>query len=335
MKAVHSGITKSGVRENIPQVTVIIPILPRKNANITIESLKIANYLQEKIEVIVVEGRQPAKQRNAAIKLAKGEFIFFFDDDVTVHPNIFNQMLKSYNGDVAVVGGPNLTPETDSLLQKCFGFAMMSYLGAATMSKRYKTVGKEAREATEKDLILCNLSGRRDVLINNLFMENLYPNEENELLNRLISKGYKLIYNPDAVVYHSRRTTIKSFIKQNFNYGRGRAKQILVQPFSFEPLFLIPTLFVFYLFSLLIVTNSLYSIPLILYLLMCFVFSLKIAVKRKNVRILLLLPWIFPLIHIPYGLGFIYGFIRNLFFKNEQNVSKLLIKIWNLSELVA
>jgi hypothetical protein len=43
-------------------------------------------------------------------------------------------------------------------------------------------------------------------------------------------------YDPDAVVYRSRRTRIRDFITQFLRYGRGRAEQIQVEGFSWKAL---------------------------------------------------------------------------------------------------
>ena len=319
-----------------PLITIIIPVGSGYPFDVVLKSIKKVDYPVDKIEVLVVEGKQPAKQRNEAIKIAKGEIIFFFDDDVIVKKDIIKRMLKYFDDKlVAVVGGPNLTPPSDNFLQKCFGYVMGSFLGAAQMSNRYKASGK-VREATEKDLILCNLSGKTDILKKNLFNEKLWPNEENELFNRLRKQRFKLIYDPSAIVYHSRRPTIKKFIKQNFGYGRGRAEQIIIQPTYIEPLFLFPTLFTIY-FVTLIFLISFFIIPLnykiilflpiIIYSLVTILFSFISAYTNKNILSFFILPFIFPLVHIPYGLGMLYGFINNVFFKKTFNKK---IKIQNI-----
>ncbi len=307
-----------------PLITIIVPCGPGYPYDVVLDSIKKVDYPLEKIELIIVEGKQPAKQRNEAVKVAKGEIIFFFDDDVILKKNIIKKMLKHYdNKTVMLVGGPNLTPPSDTFIQKCFGYVMSSYFGSARMSNRYKFSGK-VRKATEKDLMSCNLNGRAKILKKNFFNETLWPNEENELFNSPIKKGYKLIYDPNAIVYHSRRPTIKKFIKQNFGYGRGRSEQTFLQPSSFELLFMLPTLFSSYLlgiFVLFILTqvnlfNILYllilSIPLFIYILIDIMTSFLISLRNRSVSTFLVLPFIFPLVHIPYGIGMVYGFLQKL-----------------------
>jgi cellulose synthase/poly-beta-1,6-N-acetylglucosamine synthase-like glycosyltransferase len=318
----------------IIKISIIIPIGPNKSADSIISSLNGLDYPKKDMEILVVEGTQPAKQRNEAIAKANGEVLFFFDDDVTVEPDIIKKMLKHYEDNkVAIVGGPNLTPKSDSFIQKCFGYVMESSFGTAGMHNRYKADGI-AREATEKDLILCNLSARKSVLEKEgAFVESLYPNEENELFNRLQANGHKLIYDPEAIVYHSRRSSVKAFIKQNFNYGRGRMEQSLIQPSSFKILFVAPTIFTLYLVLLPLIKNKIYLIPLFLYLLLSVAIGIKISWSKKDPKLLPLLPWMFSLVHVPYGLGFVYGLFSSKYYNKRRGSTIIKIKEIKLSEM--
>ncbi len=305
--------------EETPLVSIIVPYGPGFSYQTVLESIRAVDYPKDKIEFIVIEGRLPARQRNEGIKAAKGKFLFFFDDDVTVEPSIIRKMLAHYKDpNVAMVGGPNLTPESDTFLQKCFGAVMGSYFATTQMSVRYKALGS-AREATEKDIILCNLSARASVLKENLLDERLYPGEENELANRLMAKGYKLMYDPEAVAYHSRRPTLRKFARQNYGYGRGRIESFFVSPKDLQLLFFAPAVFVAYLCALAVLSATkllpkpikLFAFsPLILYLILDLVASTAAAIEQKDIRKLAALPFIFPLVHIPYGLGIFGGLIR-------------------------
>ena len=309
-----------------PLVSIIIPIGPGRSYQTVLDSILRLDYPKEKIEVIIAEGKQPARQRNEAIKVAKGAVLFFFDDDVILKPDIINRMLQLYaNPAISMVGGPNLTPETDSFLQKCFGYCMSSFFATAQMCSRYKATGQE-REATEKNLICCNVSGQAEVLKNNLFNETLWPCEENELFNRLQRKGHKFIFDPHSIVYHSRRPSIRKFTKQNFGYGRGRLEQLWIQPSSFELLFLAPPLFTAYVATLLMYAIFqllpgpllfLFSVPLLAYGAINIFVSLWTAIAEKKPKAFALLPFIFLLVHIPYGAGMIYGLFNRFFGKRK------------------
>jgi succinoglycan biosynthesis protein ExoA len=313
----------------LPLITIIIPIGPGYSFSTVLDSIKKVDYPMDKIEIIVAEGKQPAKQRNEAIAVARGSILFFFDDDVILKPDIIKRMLAFYkNPEIFVVGGPNLTPDTDSFLQKCFGYVMSSFFATAQMSTRYKSAGRE-REATEKNLILCNLSGKADCFKENLFNETLYPAEENELFNRLQSKGCKFIYDPHSIVYHSRRPSLWKFAKQNFGYGRGRIEQLWLQPITFDPLFLTPMIFTFYLGALFYCLSVksfpsgvtlIFSIPFLFYCGIDVAISFFTAISQRVIKSIFLVPFLFPLVHVSYGIGMIYGFFGCLFGKKKPPV---------------
>jgi len=290
-----------------PNISVIVPVAPGGSVDMLLDSLKKVDYPKNKIEILVVEGRKPAHQRNMAAKKAKSDFLFFFDDDVAVSENTIGELMKGFETGANLVGGPNLTPPSNSLLQHAHGAAMASFFGAGKMCARYAPKG-EMREAGETDLILCNIAiKKKDFLDGGGFPEELYPNEENVLFNRMKQHGKKLIYNPSAIVYHGRRKGVLKIAKQIFNYGRGRQEQLLMQPSSFNPMFLAPTIMLIGLVLLGSYFPALFWGIFLLYLLADLLFSLIGA--KKNLRYLFILPWMFPLIHVSYGAGLLFGWI--------------------------
>lgn len=297
-------------------ISIVIPTHRPEKLKQLLRSLKSMGYPKDKLEILVSYGENPSRQRNEAVKKATGDIIYFIDDDVGLETGIFPRVLEHYEDtQVAGVGGPNITPETDSFLQKCFGYVMQSFFGSASMRSRYKPVGA-VKEATEKNLILCNFSIRRNILEKMKFDERLFPNEENELFNRLKSRGYKLLYDPDLVIYHSRRNDLLGFIMQLFGHGRGRAEQILIQRHSLSLLFFIPSLFLIYLF--IPVIHTIYLLPTGLYLLFDILSSLNITIEKRDPRLLLILPFLYPIEHISYGFGFIWGFLNSITGKKRQ-----------------
>jgi succinoglycan biosynthesis protein ExoA len=305
----------------VPFISIVVPYGAGRSYQKVLESIRRMDYPRDKMELLVVEGTLPSRQRNMGIAGAKGEFIFFFDDDVTHHPDIIRRMLKFYDDkSVAIVGGPNLTPPADSFIQKCFGYVMSSFFATASMSARYKPKGS-VRATDEKELILCNLSGRAEVLRKYPLNEHLYPAEENEWFNRIHDAGYKLIYDPESISFHSRRPTIPKFIRQNFGYGRGRMEVFFIQPSAFEPLFMVPPVFVLYCLSLpfifffphwTLVSKAVVCAPALMYCFFDAVASCIAGIKGRDIPAIAVMPFLFPLAHIPYGSGMIWGLFRKL-----------------------
>ncbi|MCX8094292.1 MAG: glycosyltransferase [Candidatus Goldbacteria bacterium] len=302
-------------------------IVPTKDINRERQILKNIGDVGD--EIIIVEGKNPSIQRNEGIKKSKGDILYFCDDDSILSPYCFKKAKEifSKDKDIGVIGGPSLTPETDTVIQKTFGAVLSSYWGTGPSSSRYKAKGK-MRQTDEKELILCNMFIKKEVFENcGLFREDLYPNEENEFLNRVEILKYKIIYSPDIYVKRSNRKNFFQFIKQCFNYGRGRAEQMLLA-FNFKDIInTIPIFFVIYFISIILLPPiPIKYIPFLIYLFLSFLFSIK-AAKENNIFYAAPIIFInFFLLHFSYGVGMLYGFIK-FFIKKKEINKKINIKI--------
>lgn len=298
-----------------PLISIVIPVKPGGYVK-ALEAVRKLDYPVGKFEVLIAEGAQPSKQRNEAAKKASGEILYFLDDDSLPASLNLKLLVAHYEDEVvAGVGGPSITPETDSFIQRCFGALLCSPFGGGGIRNRYQRTGR-ARETSESELILCNLSFRADSYKKmGGLNEELYPNEENELMSRIQSDGKKLIHDPDIYVLRSQRKGLNAFVRQMLNYGRGRTEQTIISPASASGMHFIPALFVIYLAGLLVISSPVYMIPLLCYIILALMFSLKAVIgageglteKFKRLPVIFLL---FPLMKIAYGIGTIYGLKR-------------------------
>jgi succinoglycan biosynthesis protein ExoA len=295
-----------------PFISVIIPVKPGGFVK-ALERLRDVDYPEDRFEVIVAEGVRPSAQRNQAARQARGEVLYFMDDDSLAPTGLLKAVAQRYNDpSVTAVGGPIITPDTDGFLQKGFGLALSSLFGGSSIRARYKRLGAE-RRATENDLILANLSFRRDKFIEaGGFNETLYPNEENELMNRLEASGEKFLYVPEAFLYRSQRTSYRAYARQVFTYGRGRMDQNYAHPEGFKALHTAPTLFLLYCISLPFINYAVYFLPVILYLTLNLAFSAASAYEGGNPLYFLVVPVLFFTLHAGYGAGFLWGLIKGM-----------------------
>lgn len=289
-------------------ISVVIPIKPglASQAAGRIASL---GWLSDHCELLVAEGTNPSSQRNQAVQQANGAIIYFLDDDSLVTPDAL-QRLEQHFADplVVAVGGPSLTPATDSLLQRGIGAVLGSVLGAGGVRNRYRAVGA-LRETTERELILCNLAIRRDAFLTAGGLdERLYPNEENELLDRLKMDDGKLLHDPLLAVERSQRSSLSAFARQMYRYGRGRAEQTRIAGFSGLMPF-VPLAFVVYLLTLPFVSIPGWWVPLLVYACAGCLCSLRVALQQRQPLFLLLVPLLLPLLHIANGIGLLTGFL--------------------------
>src|SRR5258707_2609415 len=205
------------------------------------------DYPADKLQIIVARGKQPSVQRNTALKSARGELIYFLDDDSMPPPGNLRRAIAHFADlNVKMLGGPNLCPPDAPAIETIFALVLASWALGPSRA-RYYPVGK-VRQTSEKELILCNLVARRDALIElGGFNEALYPNEENALMDELQKRGGKLLYDPEFVVARRPRPNLKAFARMLMTYGRGRAEQFRLHPTLGSGLNFVPPLFCVYL----------------------------------------------------------------------------------------
>ena len=308
------------------KVTVIIPHRVGENIENTLAGIYMSDYDKNNIEIFQAEGTHPTVQRNECIKQASGDIVYFIDNDSMVNPNNIKKAVEIFetNENVAIVGGPaihNVNSSKEKYIDKC----MRSYYAVGPIANRYSVNKTSSREGTDRDVILCNLFIRLNVLFEaGLFNESLYPNEENALIDKILSLGYKLMYDPQIIVKRPPRSSLRLYIKMLLNYGRGRFEQLyrdfnkknliftLPAFFSLYIIFLPIVLFIFLITK--IVFLELYFIPFGLYFLITLIAGIITSLKEtgfiNKIKGFFVFPYMFFITHFFYGLGFFYGIIR-------------------------
>jgi cellulose synthase/poly-beta-1,6-N-acetylglucosamine synthase-like glycosyltransferase len=324
------------VSDQLPAVTIIVPTRPGESRPQAIEAVRNLDYPVSQLEVIVTRGKQPAVQRNAAIKAARGELIYFLDDDSKPLRDSLRRAADHFaRPEVKMVGGPNVCPADAPWLEKLFAVVLSSWLAVGPSRARYTPVGS-LRESSEKELILCNLVARRDALLElGGFNEALYPNEENALMDELQKRGGELLYDPEVVVERRPRPTLRAFVKMLLNYGRGRAEQFRLHPTPGSVLNFIPPLFCLYLVILSVAALTVarenpgvllaVSAPLFLYVPALLIDALVSASRHGPLRSLAAIPLV-VLTHIVYGLGFWKGLFTRLKAKADQQKIEVMLE---------
>ncbi len=230
---------------------MLVPTKPGQAEIKAVTAARQLDYPADKLEILVARGKQPSVQRNTGLRAARGELVYFLDDDSMPEPGNLRRAIAHFaDPKVQIVGGPNVCPPDAPQLEQVFALVLASWLAFGPSRARYTPVGA-VRETGEKELILCNLIARRNLVLElGGFDEALYPNEENALMDELQKRGGKLLYDPEFSVRRRPRPTLKAFAKMLLNYGRGRAEQFRVHPTFGSALNFVPPLFCVYLFLL-------------------------------------------------------------------------------------
>jgi GT2 family glycosyltransferase len=249
----------------------------------------------------------PGGGRNSLIEKARGELLLFIDDDVVVHPHLLENLarLAGELPEVGVFGGPNLTPGGSTRFQVIQGAVLGSIVTSGPIRRRY---GKHpSGAADERSLILCNLAVRRSAM--RPFQADLACAEENQMLLELERHGVQMRYDPDLVVYHERRDTLRGFSRQVYKYGYGRGQVLRRNPRSFRVAYLVPSATCIYvaLTPALTFAGPWTLVPLAAYCLFVAAGGAKVAYSLKRIGTWAPATGLIVMVHACYGVGVMAG----------------------------
>ncbi len=220
-----------------PFVSVIVPAY---NAAATLPAclaaLAAQDYPRERCEVIVVDdGSQdetaalaeaagvhvirqanagPAAARNAGAAAAQGELLLFTDADCAPVPGWISALVAPFaDPEVAGAKGAYLTRQRELVPR----FTQLEY------EDRYdRMAGAETIDFVDT----YSAAYRREVFQANGGFDTIFPTasvEDQELSFRLAEKGYRLVFVPQARVYHRHNPTLRAYVRRKFYIGYWKA----------------------------------------------------------------------------------------------------------------
>lgn len=283
-----------------------------------LDSIRKMDYPKKDYEVLCLPGPgSPSIYRNKGADKGKSKIIAFIDDDAMVHKDLLKnaeQFFKEHP-EVDIVGGPQLTPLDEKGFALISGYALSSKFGGWNTSSRYEKK-KLNLDADDTFLTTAVMFCKKNIFKKVRFDENLFPGEDSKFVKEAKEAGLKVAYSPDLIVYHRRRPTLKKFVKQIFNYGKVAHSRETIFGLIKKPFFLVPSLFLIYLLwiaemKIFFHNDSLLMFaPLFLYFFLDLIFSFSESLRNKNLFAMFPLLFIFPILHLSYGWGIIYGFLK-------------------------
>ena len=162
-------------------------------------------------QLVRQSGAGVAAARNAGVRVARGACVAFTDDDCEAAPDWVEQLTGAISNGADAVGGQmiNACPENpfDSALQVIQDF--LSVAGSTSSGRATYAPG-------------ANLACKTELLIALPFDERYRgAGEERDWCLQLTERGYVLVSEPAAIVYHRQELDFRSFWRKNVHYGRG------------------------------------------------------------------------------------------------------------------
>lgn len=176
-------------------------------------------------EIVVESKGNVSEARNNAIHRSHGDILILVDDDAVFRANCIQELFLPFIDDsVGIVGGVNIAfPEMDYLTTLSASMFSSPFFFGRSVA-RYTPRGN-LRESDEGEIISCVMAIRRTAFDKTKgFPVDCIPCEENLLINEIQSLGYRVLYNPFAIVYHDRPSLFIPYLKKIYRYGYGRGK---------------------------------------------------------------------------------------------------------------
>lgn len=248
----------------------------------------------------------PAKARNFAVEKCDSDWIVFLDDDVIVPSHYFEEANETLHHQpfLDILGGPDQSYPKGSLMQRALGVALKSPMTTGHTRHRHLINKEKFLTGNESNLILCHLWVKRSLFNEGFtFPENYFRNEENVFLERLKKSGKKMLHKPELFVFHYRKNSIKDLMRSTLLSAYYRKKSLYEHETRFNIFFIIPTLFTFYLVFLIFNFHILTVIPLVLYVFLSLIWLVS---QKESFLLKIYILKIQLLIHIAYGVGFMF-----------------------------
>jgi glycosyltransferase involved in cell wall biosynthesis len=169
---------------------------------------------QSGFRVIRTEQSGLSAARNTGWQEARGEIIAYIDDDAYPDSYWLHYLAESFmNSTHCGVGGPNVPPPDDGMIADCVANAPGG------------PVHILLTDQIAEHIPGCNMAFRKSYLeaVEGFDPQFRTAGDDVDLCWRLQSRGWTIGFNPAALVWHHRRNSASTYLRQQRGYGRAEA----------------------------------------------------------------------------------------------------------------
>lgn len=324
---------------NIPSVSILLPIRNEEPyIQNTLATVLAQDYVDAQIEILVIDGMSSDHTREIVVEIQKNHperAIRLLDNPQKIVSTGLNIGLRQAKGEVIIrVDGHceiaadyvrqcvNLLMETDAdnVGGRMTAIASSPFGGAVAVatSTPFGVGGARFHYAEAEEWVDTVYLGAWHKSIfdrTGYFDEELVRDQDDEFNYRLRSYGGKVLLSPSIQSIYYTRSTARSLWRQYFQYGFWKVRVLQKHPAQMRPRQFVPFLFVLSLIgSGALGIFSVWGKWLLAGILGAYlVANLAASVwtaSKKGWRYLGSLPFVFTILHLSYGFGFLAGLIR-------------------------
>jgi len=321
----------------MPVVTLILPVRNEgcQIAN-TLQAVFSQDYLATNLQVLIADGMSTDNTRqiiaesqnqhpnlslldnpgqivptglNTAICYAKGEIIIRVDGHTCIEQDYISQCVKALQETGAVNVGGKMSAKGEGWFGETVAVATSTPFGVGGARFHYSD------QQEWVDTVYMGAWPKRVFEQIGLFDEELVRDQDDEFNYRLREHGGKILLSPEIRSVYTVRSRPTSLWRQYYQYGCWKVRVLQKHPRQMRPRQFVPPLFAL---SLIVSTILAILLPPTRWLLLAILAAYLLAnlaastftAARKGWKYLPLLPLVYLILHLSYGLGFLAGLIK-------------------------
>lgn len=328
---------KKLIESNFPKVSVVIPCRDEvKSIEGCIKSLITDDYPRDRLEILVIDGKSSDGTQQVIKQLMREyPFVRLLDNSGRITAMGLNAGIRAATGDVIIIAGAHArygegyVPRSVAALRAsgadCVGgtvIAVPSTSGMAAegialaLSHRFGVGNARFRFSSQPGYVDTVAYGayRREVFRRiGLFDERLVRNQDIEFNSRLQRAGGKIYMVPEILSYYYCRPGLRGLWKQSFQNGQWNIYTVALTGWSLSWRHFVPLSFVTgllgsgFLSLKFAIFGWLFGAISTAYLVSAAIASLTESRQRRVRGVRALLPLVFLVLHLSYGLGSLWG----------------------------
>jgi ABC-type multidrug transport system fused ATPase/permease subunit/GT2 family glycosyltransferase len=152
--------------------------------------------------------------RNTGLEAAQGEIVAYIDDDARPDPHWLHYLAHTFlSTDYVGVGGPNIVPSQSGPIPWCVENSPGGPIHVLLNDREAEHIPG------------CNMAFRKSALMRVGGFDPRFraAGDDVDICWKLQAQGMKLGFNPAAVVWHHRRSSVRAYWRQQVGYGRAEA----------------------------------------------------------------------------------------------------------------
>jgi glycosyltransferase involved in cell wall biosynthesis len=183
----------------------------------------------------------PGEKRDVGMHAGVGDYLAFIDDDAIPRADWLRSAVQIFDDPaVGAVAGPGVTPAGSRWAERAGGAFYESWLGSGPYRYRFRP----GRRRDVDDYPAYNLIVRRSAAEHvKGWGTGFYGGEDTVICLALVEAGWRIVYDPQVVVFHQRRPILRKHLAQVGNVGRHRGYFVKAYPqTSLRPSYFLPAL---------------------------------------------------------------------------------------------